>query len=95
MAEKIVLPEIQEFAPEPPPKGPRVWMKDNLFYSPASTVLTIVGGLVAVLFVRGMFSFILDEARQWEAVTHNFRLLMVQAYPPAELWRVWTALGST
>ena len=39
---KIVLPDIEEFAPEPPPKGPWVWAKDNLFYSPASVVLTVV-----------------------------------------------------
>ncbi len=42
MADKIVLPEIEELAPEPPPKGPWVWAKDNLFYSPASILLTAI-----------------------------------------------------
>ncbi len=91
---KIVLPDIEEFAPEPPPKGPWVWAKDNLFYSPASSVLTVVGGLIAILFARGMFSFILSEERQWEAITTNMRLLMVQAYPQGETWRMWIAVGT-
>ena len=85
---KIVLPEIEELAPEPPPKGPWVWAKDNLFYSPTSIVLTAIGGLIAVLFARGMFSFILSEERQWEAITTNMRLLMMQAYPQEETWKM-------
>jgi general L-amino acid transport system permease protein len=91
---KIVLPDIEELAPEPPPKGPVVWAKDNLFYSVASTILTFVGLLIAVLFVRGMFGFILSPDRKWDAVTTNFRLLMVQAYPQEATWRIWVALGS-
>jgi general L-amino acid transport system permease protein len=90
---KIVLPDTQEFAPEPPPKGPWVWAKDNLFYSPASIFLTAFGVAVAFLFSRGMFSFILDEQRQWEAITTNMRLLMIQAYPQNESWRIWVAVG--
>ena len=78
---KIVLPEIEELAPEPPPKGPIVWAKDNLFYSVSSTLLTIFGAAVAVLFVSGMFGFILEDERKWEAITTNMRLLMIQAYP--------------
>ncbi len=94
MADKIVLPEIEELAPEPPPKGPWVWAKDNLFYSPASILLTAIGALIAILFARGMFSFILSEERQWEAITTNMRLLMIQAYPQADTWRMWLALGT-
>lgn len=90
---KIVLPEIEELAPEPPPKGPIVWAKDNLFYSVASTLLTFFGAAVAVLFVRGMFGFILEDERKWEAITTNMRLLMIQAYPQDATWRIWLSLG--
>jgi His/Glu/Gln/Arg/opine family amino acid ABC transporter permease subunit len=90
---KIVLPEIEELAPEPPPKGPIVWAKDNLFYSVTSTLLTVFGGVVAVLFVRGMFGFILEDERKWEAITTNMRLLMIQAYPQEATWRIWLSLG--
>ena len=36
MTGKIILPDIPELelAPEKPPKGPVVWMKDNLFRTP-------------------------------------------------------------
>ena len=90
---KIVLPEIEELAPEPPPKGPIVWAKDNLFYSVTSTLLTIFGAAVAVLFVRGMVGFILEDERKWEAITTNMRLLMIQAYPQEATWRIWLSLG--
>ena len=94
MAEKkIILPDTYEVAPEPPPKGPVVWMKDNLFYSVSSTILTVVGVLIAVLFVRGMVGFILADERKWEAITTNMRLLMVQAYPQEASWRLWLSLG--
>ena len=94
MAEKkIVLPDLEEIAPEPPPKGPVVWARDNLFYSVPSTILTIFGGVVAFVFVRGMFGFILGDERKWEAITTNMRLLMVQAYPQEATWRIWLSLG--
>lgn len=91
---KIVLPDTNEIAPEPPPKGPLVWMKDNLFYSYGSAVLTLIGVVVAVAFVRGILSFILNDERKWQAITTNMRLLMVQAYPQDQTWRIWVALGS-
>ena len=94
MAEhKIVLPDIDEIAPEPPPKGPWVWMKDNLFYSTGSVILTLVGALITILFVRGMFGFVLADERKWEAITTNMRLLMIQAYPQGDTWRIWFAIG--
>ena len=49
----IVLPDLPEasIAPEPPPKGPVVWMKDNLFSTPFSGVLTIIGLLITAVCV--------------------------------------------
>ncbi len=91
---KIILPDIEEYAPEPPPKGPVVWAKDNLFYSIASTILTVVGAAIAIVFVGGMVGFILAPERKWEAITTNLRLLMIQAYPQEATWRIWLSLGA-
>jgi general L-amino acid transport system permease protein len=95
MADSIVLPDTPEAqrAPEPPPHGPVVWMRVNLFSTPMSAVLTFIGGALAVLVVRGLVGFVFGPERQWEAVTTNMRLLMVQAYPPEHMWRTWASIG--
>lgn len=93
MAEKIILPDVPELAPEPPPRGPIVWARDNLFSTWASGVLTVFGGLMAFFTIRGLSGFILADERRWQAITQNLRLLMVQAYPDADLWRVWLSVG--
>ncbi|MEN8239169.1 MAG: amino acid ABC transporter permease [Actinomycetota bacterium] len=92
MADMMTAPEL-EIAPEPPPKGVRIWMRDNLFSTPASGVMTIIFLVVVVFAYRGILGFIFDPAGRWDAVTFNMRLLMVQAYPAADLWRVWGSVG--
>ncbi|MFO7699455.1 MAG: amino acid ABC transporter permease [Acidimicrobiia bacterium] len=82
-----------EFAPEPPPKGARIWLRDNLFSTPASGVMTIVSITLVVLAIRGLLNFLFDPLRRWDAVTFNMKLLMVQAFPADELWRVWWSVG--
>ena len=93
MADKIVLPDIPDLAPEPPPRGPLVWARVNLFSTPASIALTILGAAIAWFGIRGMSGFILADDRKWQAITTNFRLLSVQAYPQDQLWRVWVSVG--
>jgi general L-amino acid transport system permease protein len=93
MTHKIELPEVPEYAPEPPPHGPRIWLQKNLFSTPASSVLSIVFIAIAIAGLRGMLGFIFDEVRRWEAVTFNVRLLMVRAYPEDQLTRVWFAVA--
>ena len=93
MAQKITLPDIPDLAPEPPPRGPVVWAKLHLFSTPSSIVLTIFFALVAWFAIRGMSRFILSDDRKWQAVTTNFRLLGVQAYPDEHLWRIWVSVG--
>ncbi|MCL1595240.1 MAG: amino acid ABC transporter permease [Actinomycetia bacterium] len=92
MSDMMTAPEL-EIAPEPPPKGPRIWMKDNLFSTPASIVMTIVSLVVVVLAYRGLLAFVFDPLGRWDAVTFNMKLLMVQAYPADVLWRVWGSVG--
>jgi len=93
MSDMMTAPEL-EFAPEPPPKGPGLWMRDNLFSTPASIVMTIIAFIVVVLTYRGLLGFVFNPGGRWDAVTFNMKLLMVQAYPPTELWRVWGSVGA-
>ena len=110
MTGKIELPDIPELerAPEPPPKGPVVWMKDNLFSTVGSGVLTVFGLLVAYVFTRGFAGFVFNfDERRWDAITDNAKLLMVQLYPNGtsdriidaagepinQMHRVWISLG--
>ncbi|MFV1999387.1 MAG: amino acid ABC transporter permease [Acidimicrobiia bacterium] len=93
MSDMMTAPEL-EIAPEPPPKGPGLWMRDNLFSTPASIVMTIIASIVVVLAYRGLLGFVFNPRGRWDAVTFNMKLLMVQAYPPTELWRVWGSVGA-
>lgn len=93
MADKIILPDVPELAPEPPPRGPIVWAKDNLFSTWGSVALTVVGAIIAILGIRGVGGFIIADERKWQAVTTNLKLLMVQAYPDEQLWRIWVSIG--
>jgi general L-amino acid transport system permease protein len=110
MTGRIVLPDVPELelAPEKPPQGLRVWMKNNLFSSWGSTVLTIGGFLLAWVLFKGMAGFVFDYAeRRWDALTENAKLLMVQNYPAGtsdrivdsagerinQIHRVWISVG--
>lgn len=94
MTHSIDLPEIEEFAPELPPRGPKLWLQDHMFSSPASAVFSVVFVLIGVVAVRGLLDFVFAPERRWEAVTFNVRLLMVQAYPTAQMTRVWVSVGT-
>jgi general L-amino acid transport system permease protein len=92
MAEMMTAPDL-EIAPEPPPKGARIWTRDNLFSTPASGVMTILSLILVVLAYRSLLAFVFDPKGRWDAVTFNMRLFMVQAYPDAEIWRIWFTVG--
>lgn len=105
MSERITADPLQELAPEVPPHGPVVWMRENLFSSIGSTILSVVSLVVVLFAVRGLLGFIFDPSRRWDAVTTNLRLLMVQAYPAGgitdpetgeainQMGRIWTSVG--
>lgn len=92
MTDAMTAPDL-ELAPEPPPKGVRIWLRDNLFSTPASGVMTVVSIVVVLAAFRGLLNFVFDPLRRWDAVTFNMKLLMVQAYPNGDIWRVWLAVG--
>lgn len=82
-----------ELAPEVPPHGPVVWMRENLFSSVLSTLLTLLGAGVAVGLLIGVLGFVFSPERRWDAVATNLRLYMVQAYPESDFARIWISLG--
>ena len=94
MSHSIDLPEVAEYAPEPPPRGPKLWLRDNMFSTPASSVFSVIFVLIGLFAIRGLLGFVFDADRRWEAITFNVRLLMVQAYPDAQMGRVWFSVGT-
>jgi general L-amino acid transport system permease protein len=89
----IELPDTVELAPEPPPHGPRVWLRENLFSSPASGAMSVAAVLLMLVVIRGFLGFVFSPERQWAAVTYNMKLLMVQAYPAGQMTRIWASVG--
>jgi len=67
------------------------WARENLFSSPANTLLTIVAlAFVAfALFSTGRFVLVTAE---WEVVHTNRRLFFIGRFPSDELWRVWVII---
>jgi His/Glu/Gln/Arg/opine family amino acid ABC transporter permease subunit len=68
-------------------------MRDNLFSTPASGVMTVVALVIVVLAAKGLLDFVFNPVRRWDADTYNMKLLMVQAYPQDAMWRVWLTVG--
>jgi His/Glu/Gln/Arg/opine family amino acid ABC transporter permease subunit len=94
MTHSIDLPEVLEYAPEPPPRGPKLWLRDHMFSTPASSVFSVIFILIGLGAVRGLLGFVFDPDRRWEAITYNMRLLMVQAYPTEQMGRVWFSVAT-
>lgn len=92
MSDVATVPDL-EFAPEPPPKGPALWLRHNLFATPFSGVLSVAAIALSIFAYKGLLTFVMDPTRRWDAVTFNMKLLMVHAYPADQLWRVWLTLG--
>jgi len=78
-----------------PPPSERIpvlrWLRQNLFSSWLSAILTIVSAALIVALVVGLLRWAITSAR-WEVIPANLKLLLVGTYPRAELWRVWTTL---
>ena len=88
------LDEADALPPVEPSLPPREWMKENLFYSKGSSVLTVVFGLIALAAFRGLLNFAFhNPARNWRAVPTNIRLMMTQSYPESQYVRIWVSFG--
>lgn len=98
-----------EIVPESPPQSMAMWVRENLFSSRSSGVLSIVSIGLVTFVARNIIAWLFAPNRGWEAVATNLRLYMVQAYPagpetpgcvpgatgciPNQFVRVWLAVG--
>ncbi len=69
------------------------WLRENLFSSYRSVVLTLTTIVALIGLFRGIISFVISPERQWTAITYNLQLYMVQAYPESDFIRVWITVG--
>ena len=90
---------VNERAPEPAPTGPWRWMRENLFSGHTrgqiafNTFLTLAFVLVVLNLIQFITTYLFSPDRKWSAVTHNMKLLMVQAFPQDDLERIWISVG--
>ena len=68
-------------------------IKENLFSSPVSTLLTFITSYIMISFFRGMFGFATAPDKDWLSVLNNMELYMVQAYPESDFIRIWICVG--
>ncbi|MGH9245929.1 MAG: amino acid ABC transporter permease [Acidimicrobiales bacterium] len=82
---------IEEPARPPGRVPPGQWLRDNLFRSVGSSLLTVAFGaaLAYIGFRLLRFAFVTAE---WDVVRRNLRLFVVGRFPADELWRVWAAV---
>jgi general L-amino acid transport system permease protein len=91
--------EELELPPEPPPHGPKIWIQENLLAGDTPTarafngLLSVVFGLIALNVLQYVTSYMFDPTRRWSAVTFNMKLMMVQAFPQDDLFRMWLSIG--
>ena len=83
----------QESPPEIQFAGVNRWLKENLFSSTGSSILTFLSIGVIIGLFRSIIGFFISPEREWTAITYNLRLYMVQAYPESDFIRVWITIG--
>ncbi len=81
-------------APTPPTPTFRTagrWARENLFGSPANTVLTVASAAVIGFALFGALRFVFISA-EWDVITVNRRLFFLGRFPSDQTWRVWVVL---
>jgi general L-amino acid transport system permease protein len=68
------------------------WLKKNLFANWWSALLTLAALWFIYKVGGGLLVWVVRDA-EWSVIGENLRILMVGAYPPEHLWRIWTALA--
>lgn len=85
--------DLQESPPEVQFAGVNRWLRENLFSSTGSSILTFISIAALVGLFRSIIGFFISPEREWTAITYNLRLYMVQAYPESDFGRVWITVG--
>lgn len=73
------------------PATPGEWVRENLFQSPFSSVLTIVFGLIGLVVFYQVVKIVFFDG-QWGVFKNSAQNYMTGRWPSDELWRVWTAI---
>jgi general L-amino acid transport system permease protein len=82
---------LQEVRPPAQKLPPRRWIKENLFRTWFSGVLTVLFAALLGWALYKIARFVFVDAR-WEIVEVNLGNLLVFRFPRDETWRLWTAL---
>ena len=69
------------------------WLRDNLFSSVGSAVISLITLYLLAGMYRGTVGFILSPMRKWTAVTYNMQLYMIFNYAEGDSWRAWASVG--
>ena len=69
------------------------WLRDNLFSSVGSAVISLITLYMLAGMYRGTVGFILSPMRKWTAVTYNMQLYMIFNYAEGDSWRAWASVG--
>jgi general L-amino acid transport system permease protein len=78
--------------PEIVKKGPKAWIRKNLFSDWFNSCLTIVIGAILGLGTYRMITWAFTTA-QWIVIPNNIGLFMTGTYPSDLYWRVWVMLA--
>jgi general L-amino acid transport system permease protein len=93
MTDHLAPIDLEELAPEKPPSGPVLWIKENLASTWISAILSVLSILLAIFAFRGAVLWLFAGDRRWDAVVANMKLLSVHSYPEAQIARVWISVG--
>ncbi len=80
-------------SPKPPRnvKGPREWLRENLFNTWYNVILTLASIAFILFVVYGILTWALTEAK-WSVIPANLQLILIGSYPRDQIWRVWTVI---
>jgi general L-amino acid transport system permease protein len=81
----------ETLAPPTTTLRPTAWLRQNLFSSVVSSVVTVLLAALIVWLLITVGQWALSEAR-WEVVTRNLRLFLIGQYPADQAWRLWASL---
>lgn len=85
-----VIVNQDDSPPKPPPvltTGIVAWLRENLFKTPFDTILTFVGGGIALAVIIGLLTWAISAAN-WFVITQNLEQLMTGTFPRDLVWRV-------
>ncbi len=94
MTDITMPPPVDELAPEPPPSGPVVWVKENLFSSIGNSLQTIFFVFISWQILAWLLGKLVAEERNWDAVLTNSRTFFTFNYPLEQFARMWFSLGA-